>query len=223
MPTRFDPQGVKEIVGKFFDTLINTYAFFAMYANIDKFKFNGLSIPFEQRPEIDRWLLSTLNRTVARVEETYHRYDVTRGARAISEFVIDDLSNWYVRRSRRRFWKAEMGADKQSAYETLYHVLLTVCKLIAPVAPFIAEALYRRLQPGAAAKDFPESVHLCEFPGAGHEVFQFRQADLETTMEMVREIVAAGRALRNAKAIKVRQPLRRLLVVVADAENAMPF
>jgi isoleucyl-tRNA synthetase len=210
--TRFDPNGVQEVINKFFGTLINTYAFFAMYANIDKFAFTGQTIPFEQRPEIDRWLLSALNRTVARVEETYNRYDVTRGARAINDFVIDDLSNWYVRRCRRRFWKSEMGADKQSAYETLYHVLLTVSKLIAPVAPFVADALYRRL----IDKNETESVHLCEFPSTGNAAFQFRQLDLEAKMEMVRDIVAAGRALRNAQAIKVRQPLRRLLVVAVD-------
>ncbi|MGH7596264.1 MAG: isoleucine--tRNA ligase [bacterium] len=215
MPTRFDADGVQEVINKFFGTLINTYAFFAMYANIDKFAFTGHTIPFEQRPEIDRWLLSTLNRTVARVEETYNRYDVTRGARAISDFVIDDLSNWYVRRCRRRFWKSEMGADKQSAYETLYHVLLTLSKLIAPVSPFTAEALYRRL----LDKDEVESVHLCEFPSAGNAAFQFRELDLETKMELVRDIVAAGRALRNAQAIKVRQPLRRLLVVAADEQK----
>ncbi len=215
VPTRFDPSGVQEVINKFFGTLINTYAFFAMYANIDKFAFNGQTIPFEQRPEIDRWLLSALNRTVARVEETYNRYDVTRGARAINDFVIDDLSNWYVRRCRRRFWKSEMGADKQSAYETLYHVLLTVSKLIAPVSPFTAEALYRRL----LDKHEVESVHLCEFPGTGNAVFQFRQPDLEAKMEIVRDIVIAGRALRNAQAIKVRQPLRRLLVVAADEQK----
>ncbi len=215
VPTRFDPSGVQEVINKFFGTLINTYAFFAMYANIDEFAFTRQTISFEQRPEIDRWLLSALNRTVARVEETYNRYDVTRGARAINDFVIDDLSNWYVRRCRRRFWKSEMGADKQSAYETLYHVLLTVSKLIAPVSPFTAEALYRRL----IDENEVESVHLCEFPSAGNAAFQFRQPDLEAKMEMVRDIVAAGRALRNAQAIKVRQPLRRLLVVAADEQK----
>jgi isoleucyl-tRNA synthetase len=219
-PTLFNIDGVKETVGKFFGTLINTYAFFAMYANIDKFKFGGHTIPFAQRPEIDRWLLSALNRLVARVEETYNRYDVTRGARAISDFVVDDLSNWYVRRCRRRFWKSEIGADKQSAYETLYQVLVTVSKLIAPVAPFTAEAIYRRLvdaSVNAAARC--ESVHLEQFPSVEHAVFQFRELDLETKMDMVRDIVVAGRALRNAKAIKVRQPLRRLFVVVNDEQK----
>ncbi|MDZ7291063.1 MAG: isoleucine--tRNA ligase [candidate division KSB1 bacterium] len=220
VPTRFDASGVQEVINKFFGTLINTYAFFAMYANIDKFEFTTNTLPFEQRPEIDRWLLSALNRTVARVEETYSRYDVTRGARTISDFVIDDLSNWYVRRCRRRFWKSEMGLDKQSAYETLHHVLLTVSKLMAPVAPFTAEALYHRLiNTNGYAAGIPESVHLCEFPSARQPAFQFREPDLEMKMEMVREIVAAGRTLRNAKAIKVRQPLRRLLVVAANEQK----
>jgi isoleucyl-tRNA synthetase len=220
MPTRFDPSGVQEVINKFFSTLINTYTFFAMYANIDKFAFTDHTIPFEQRPEIDRWLLSALNRTVARVEETYNRYDVTRGARTISEFVITDLSNWYVRRCRRRFWKSEMGADKQSAYETLYHTLLTISKLMAPIVPFIAEALYRRLiDLNGDANRTEESVHLCAFPSASQATFQFRQPDLETQMEMVRDIIVAGRALRNAKAIKVRQPLRRLIVVATDGKK----
>ena len=220
MPTRFDVDGVKETVGKFFGTLINTYAFFAMYANIDKFKFTGHTIAFEQRPEIDRWLLSALNRLVSRVEETYNRYDVTRGARAINDFVNDDLSNWYVRRCRRRFWKSEMGADKQAAYETLYHVLLTLSKLIAPVAPFIAEALYVRLADARVnAAGNCESVHLEDFPSSAHAEFQFREPALETKMEIVRDIVVAGRALRNAKALKVRQPLRRLLIVSADEQK----
>jgi len=221
MPTRFDVDGVKETVGKFFGTLINTYAFFAMYANIDQFKFTGHTIAFAQRPEIDRWLLSALNRLVSRVEETYNRYDVTRGARAINDFVNDDLSNWYVRRCRRRFWKSEMGTDKQAAYETLYHVLVTLSKLIAPVAPFIAEAIYVRLagvSVNVAANC--ESVHLEEFPSASHAAFQFREPALEMKMEMVRGIVVAGRALRNAKALKVRQPLRRLLVVCADEQKS---
>jgi isoleucyl-tRNA synthetase len=219
-PTRFDADGVQEVINKFFSTLINTYAFFAMYANIDKFRFCGHTIPFEQRAEIDRWLLSTLNRLVARVEETYNRYDVTRGGRAIGDFVLDDLSNWYVRRCRRRFWKSEMGADKQSAYETLYHVLLTVSKLMAPLAPFTAEALYRRLVDATVnAAGSCESIHLEEFPSASQPAFQFREADLEERMSLVRDIVVAGRALRSAKAIKVRQPLRRLFVVVSDTEK----
>jgi isoleucyl-tRNA synthetase len=218
VPTRFDADGIQEVINKFFGTLINTYAFFAMYANIDQFKFAGQTIPFEQRPEIDRWLLSALNRLVGRVEETYNRYDTLRGARAISDFVVDDLSNWYVRRCRRRFWKAEMGVDKQSAYETLYHVLLTVSKLSAPVAPFTADAIYRRLVDAeVTAVANSESVHLEEFPSASHAAFQFRQFDIEEKMDMVRDIVVVGRALRNAKAIKVRQPLRRLFIVVDDA------
>lgn len=213
--TRFDTKGVEEIVSRFFGTLINTYAFFAMYANIDKFEYPAQPIPVAQRPEIDRWLISTLNRLVARVEENYNVYDITRGARALAEFVVDDLSNWYVRRCRRRFWKSDMGPDKQAAFETLYEALLAVCKAAAPLAPFIPEAIYLRLtaaQPGA-------SVHLSEFPSAAHKAYQFRQEDLETQMEAVRAVVNAGRALRAERNLKIRQPLSRLIIVSNDEKQ----
>ncbi len=213
--TRFDTKGVEETVSRFFGTLINTYAFFAMYANIDKFEYPAQPIPVAQRPEIDRWLVSTLNRLVARVEEHYNVYDVTRGARALAEFVVDDLSNWYVRRCRRRFWKSDMGSDKQAAFETLYEALLAVCKCAAPLAPFIPEAIYLRLtgaQPGA-------SVHLSEFPSAAHKAYQFRQEDLETQMEAVRTVVNAGRALRAERNLKIRQPLSRIIIVSNDEKQ----
>jgi isoleucyl-tRNA synthetase len=215
--TRFDVEGVREVVSRFFGTLINTYAFFAMYANIDEFVYPARPIPAERRPEIDRWLISRLNGLVARVEENYEVWDVTRGGRAIAEFVVDDLSNWYVRRCRRRFWKSGMGEDKQAAFETLYEALLTVGKLSAPLAPFISEAIYRRLI--AAQKLADESVHLCAFPSTRHSAHQFRQPDLEVQMEAVRTVVVAGRSLRNAQTLKVRQPLRRLIVVTPDAQK----
>ncbi len=215
--TRFDLEGVKEVVSRFFGTLINTYAFFSMYANIDEFVYSDRPIPIENRPEIDRWLISRLNGLVARVEENYTAYDVTRGGRAIAEFVVDDLSNWYVRRCRRRFWKSGMGEDKRAAFETLYEALLTVGKLCAPLAPFICEAIYRRLTTAQNRAD--ESVHLCTFPSASHAAHQFRQPDLEAQMEAVRTVVVTGRALRNAQGLKVRQPLRRLMIVTPDAQK----
>ncbi len=215
--TRFDLEGVKEVVSRFFGTLINTYAFFAMYANIDEFIYPEKPISVEKRPEIDRWLISTLNNLIARVEENFNVYDLTRGGRAIADFVVDDLSNWYVRRCRRRFWKSGMGEDKQAAFETLYEALSAVCKLSAPLAPFISEAIYRRLI--AAQKNVEESIHLCAFPAASHSSYQFRRPDLEAQMAAVRTVVVAGRALRNAQAIKVRQPLRRLVVVTPNAEK----
>ncbi len=213
--TRFDLEGVKEVVSRFFGTLVNTYAFFAMYANIDEFVYPEKPIPLAQRPEIDRWLLSSLNSLVARVEENYNVYDVTRGGRAIADFVVDDLSNWYVRRNRRRFWKSGMGEDKQAAFETLHEALLTVSKLIAPLAPFLSEAVYRRMT--AAQKHAEDSVHLCAFPSASHVAHQFRERDLEAQMDAVRTVVVAGRGLRSAQALKVRQPLRRLIVVTPEA------
>ena len=215
--TRFDEEGIAEDVRKFFGTLLNTYSFFAMYANIDSFSYPQKPSAVNTRAEIDRWLLSALNTLVERVETWMNRYEVTRAARAISDFVIDDVSNWYVRRNRRRFWKAEMGADKQAAYETLYEVLLTVAKLIAPIVPFVSEEIYRNLTAGRA--DLPESVHLTAYPSAAEAQYQFREPELETQMDTVLAIVAAGRALRNENNLKVRQPLRRIVVVAPTREQ----
>lgn len=211
---RFDEEGIAEGVRKFFGTLLNTYAFFAMYANIDRFSYPQNPSNVSARAEIDRWLTSALNTLVGRVESWMSRYEVTRAARAISDFVIDEVSNWYVRRNRRRFWKAEMGEDKQAAYETLYEVVLTVAKLIAPIVPFVSEELYRNLTAGRT--DVPESVHLTTYPSVADAQYQFREPELEAQMEAVLAIVAAGRAARNERNLKVRQPLRRIVVVVPD-------
>ena len=213
--TRFDVKGIEEVVSRFLSTFKNTYAFFAMYANIDKFVYPDSLIPVEERPEIDQWLISTLNGLIANVEKNYNRYDVTRGARLIADFVVNDLSNWYVRRSRRRFWKSGMGTDKQSAFETLYESLLTVCKLAAPLAPFISEAVYLRL----VDDNNLESVHLNELPTPLSAKYQYRDMDLEARMQAVRAIVLAGRSLRNAKSIKVRQPLNRIVIVTDDEKK----
>lgn len=216
--TRFDEDGILECVRKFFGTLLNTYSFFAMYANIDHFTYPVKPSDVHSRPEIDRWILSELNALVERVEGWMNRYEVTRAARAISDYVIDDVSNWYVRRNRRRFWKSEMGADKQAAYETLHHVLQTVAKLIAPIAPFISDEIYRNLN--AQPHGETESVHLAAYPSVSDPLYLFREPELENRMRAVLDIVAAGRTLRNEKSLKVRQPLRRIIVVAPDQQRA---
>ncbi|NOY78353.1 MAG: isoleucine--tRNA ligase, partial [Calditrichaeota bacterium] len=207
-PTRFDPDGVLEVQKKFYGTLVNVYAFFVLYANIDQFAYKEARIPEEKRSEIDRWILSAQNRLVAQVADYLERYDVTKAARAISDFVVEDLSNWYVRRSRRRFWKSEMGPDKLSAYQTLYEVLLTVAKLMAPFAPFLPEDIYQNLN--SVGKEPYESVHLAEYPSP--EAHTFRDEALEAHMDAVRKVVSSVRSIRNEVGIRVRQPLSRILV-----------
>lgn len=218
LPTRFDPDGVHDVSRKFLSTLVNTYAFFVMYANIDKFRYVPQErLPVSQRPEIDRWICSALTTLTKRVNDNLSRYDLTKTARSISNFVIDDLSNWYVRRSRRRFWKSEMGHDKLSAFQTLFECLMTVCKLIAPLAPFISEEIYRNLTLGGA--HYPNSVHLASYPQVGEVPVDYEDALLETRMDLVRRIVFLGRALRNDAAIKVRQPLANILIVAKNEKR----
>ena len=218
LPTRFDADGVAETVRKFFGTLLNTYSFFAMYANIDGFAYAPENtVPVEKRPEIDRWILSSRNRLVDRVHAYWQRYDLTKIARAISEFVIDDVSNWYVRRNRRRFWKSEAGVDKLAAYQTLYEVLHTVSLLMAPISPFIAEEIFGNLSQGRP--DAADSVHLMTYPEPDAAPFRYRDERLEEQMELVRDVVNVGRSLRNEGNVKVRQPLPRLLVVTRLPEQ----
>lgn len=210
-PTRFDEEGVKETVSKFFGTLLNTYNFYAVYANIDKFAYDHSErIPVEQRPEIDRWIVSLLNQKLAKIEDYWQRYEITRIARALAEFVLDDLSNWYVRRNRRRFWKSEIGDDKIAAYQTLYEVLQTVSRSMAPIAPLIAEELFRNL--AGEHVNSETSVHLDSYPSLAEPAHQYRDQELETRMELVRSIVSTGHALRNDAKVKVRQPLSRLIL-----------
>ncbi len=208
VPKRFDPAGIAEVYRKFFDTLFNTYSFFALYANIDGFDPATQPVPFEKRPEIDRWILSLLYSRVREVGEFMENYDMTRAARLIADFVLDDVSNWYVRRNRRRFWKGDMTEDKLSAYQTLYEVLLTTARLIAPFVPFTAEEIYRNLRTG----DMPESVHLTDYPEFTQEMAQRRDESLEHRMEVAQKVVSLARAIRNEVKIKVRQPLPRLIV-----------
>lgn len=220
-PTRFDPEGVVETLRKFYGTLLNTYTFFALYANVDGFEYHeDEPIAVEERAEIDRWLLSLRNGLVQKVNLFLSRYDLTRAARSITNFVIDDLSNWYVRRCRRRFWKSELGEDKRAAYQTLYEVLETVSRLMAPMSPFIAEQIYGSLVGGR--QGLPESVHLTSFPEPAESTYRFRDERLEEEMDVVRRVVSLGRLLRTSSRIKVRQPLTRLIVVAKGERLRRP-
>lgn len=214
VPTRFDADGVREVLRKFFGTLVNTYSFFVMYANIDGWEPGDDPIPVESRPEIDRWLLSMRNALVREVGLVLERYDSCKAAKAIQDFVIDDLSNWYVRRNRRRFWKAELNDDKRSAYQTLYETLLTLAKLIAPFSPFFVEEMYRNLNQGRV-EPF-ESVHLAGYPDAASAGFDFRDETLERQMKAAQEAVSLCRAARNESGLRVRQPLARAVVHATD-------
>lgn len=211
VPTRFDPAGILEVRKKFFGTLINVYSFFVLYANIDGFRYAEERIDPKERPQMDRWIISCLNSLVKRVNQYLEGYELTRAARSISDFVIDDLSNWYVRRCRRRFWKSEMGPDKLAAYQTLYEVLMTISKLIAPYTPFLAEEIYRNLN--SAGKEREESVHLTHYPHPDEDCID---EALEEKMDLAREVVYLNRSLRNRAKIKIRQPLRRSIVLLKN-------
>lgn len=215
-PTLFDEEALVEVQRKFFGTLVNTYSFFALYANIDKFNFSDSLVPYNERPEIDRWIISKLNALVEEYEKQMDAYDVTKAARAVSDFTIDQLSNWYVRRSRRRFWKSEMNKEKLSAYQTLYECLVTVAKLTSPFAPFIAEEIYRNLNTVTKKENY-ESVHLADFPS-----ITYREPELEEKMDVAQKVVYLTRAIRAKNNLKVRQPLKRMMVVVEkDKRDAL--
>ena len=207
-PTLFDEEALGETQRKFFGTLLNTYSFFALYANIDKFTFKEDLIPYQNRPEIDRWIISKLNSLVKEYTDLMDAYDVTKAARAVSNFTIDHLSNWYVRRCRRRFWKSEMNDNKLSAYQTLYESLITVCKLLSPFAPFLADEIYINLNSITKKEPF-ESVHLSMLP----EVV-YNEKDLEEKMEIAQQVVYLTRTMRAKANLKVRQPLKKIMVVV---------
>lgn len=212
-PTLFDEDGLVEVQRKFFGTLVNTYSFFALYANIDGFNFKDALIPYDERPEIDRWIISKLNALVEEYEQLMDEYDVTKAARAVSNYTIDQLSNWYVRRSRRRFWKSEMNKEKLSAYQTLYECLATVSKLTAPFAPFISEAIYLDLNNETKLEKY-ESVHLAEFPKS-----TFRDKLLEEKMEVAQSVVYLTRAIRAKNNLKVRQPLKKIMVALDKSKH----
>lgn len=202
VPTRFDVDGVKEVIGKFIGTLKNTYSFFTTYANIDGFDASEYPWDWQRSAEVDRWIISRLQTLISQVREWMKEYELTKVVRAIQAFVIDELSNWYVRRSRRRFWALELTEDKVSAYRTLYQVLVTVAKIIAPFAPYLSEELFIKLGAG-------ESVHLADYPEAE---IQYIDRALEDEMQVIIDLVYLGRAARNACQIKVRQPLQKIYV-----------
>ncbi len=212
--TLFDEDGLVEVQRKYFGTLLNTYAFFTLYANIDRFTFAEPSVPLSDRQEIDRWILSSLNSLIVRYTAAMEGYDVTRAARAVSDFTIDQLSNWYIRRNRRRFWKNEKGADKTAAYQTLAECLTVVAKLMAPVAPFVAEELYRNLN-AVTRKGSADSVHLAFMPEPDLSAID---AGLEARMEKAQRIVSLVRSIRNTQNMKVRQPLKRIIIPAGGAQ-----
>lgn len=214
-PTLFDEEGIVEVQRKFFSTLLNTYAFFALYANVDRFDFSEPRIPEKERPEIDRWILSKLNSLIGDYHQWMSAYDVTRASRAISDFTIDQLSNWYVRRNRRRFWKSEKGKDKTAAYQTLAECLVAISKMIAPFAPFLAEKIYQNLK-GETTIDSEESVHLASAPQVDQSVVDI---ELEERMERAIKIVSLVRSMRMKSNLKVRQPLKKIILPISNEKQ----
>ena len=212
---KFDVEGVEEVRRKFFGTLYNTYSFFALYANVDGFEYKEADVPMEKRPEIDRWILSLLNTLVKNVDACYNDYEPTKAGRLISDFVNDNLSNWYVRLNRKRFWGGGMTEDKLSAYQTLYTCLETVAKLMAPIAPFYADMLYSDLI-AVTGRDQVVSVHLAKFPVCDETLVN---TELEARMQVAQDITSMVLALRRKVNIKVRQPLQCIMIPVVDEEQ----
>ena len=206
---KFDEEGVDEVRRKFFGTLYNTYSFFALYANIDNFDPSAAKVPYSKRPEIDRWIISLLNSLISKVRAAYEDYDVTTAGRLIQDFVCDDVSNWYVRLNRKRFWGGKMDEDKLAAYQTLYEVLTDVAVLSAPIAPFYMDRLYLDLVPRGE-----ESVHYVMMPDADASVID---SDLEERMKLAQKATSMILALRRKVSIKVRQPLQKIMIpVISD-------
>lgn len=212
---KFDTDGVDEVRRKFFGTLYNTYSFFALYANVDGFTYAEADVPVAERPEIDRWILSLLNSLIKNVDACFNDYEPTKAGRLITDFVNDNLSNWYVRLNRKRFWGSNMSTDKLSAYQTLYTCLETVAKLMAPIAPFYADRLYMDLI-GVTGRDSVVSVHLANFPVADESLID---TELEARMQMAQDVTSMVLALRRKVNIKVRQPLQCIMIPVVDEEQ----
>jgi isoleucyl-tRNA synthetase len=209
---KFDGSGIDEVKRKFFGTLYNTYSFFALYANVDTFTHEAEEVPMEQRPEIDRWIISLLNSLVRDVKEQYENFEPTRAARLIQDFVTENLSNWYVRLNRKRYWGGAFDTDKLAAYQTLYACLETVAMLAAPIAPFYMDRLFTDLN-GVTRRHREESVHLAPFPGFNEALID---ADLEARMDVAQKLSSMILGLRRKVNIKVRQPLNRLMIPVTD-------
>ncbi len=212
---KFDIEGVEEVKRKFFGTLYNTYSFFSLYTNLDGFNYSEDDIPMNERPELDRWILSELNTLIEKVDAFYADYEPTKAARAISSFTQDYLSNWYVRLSRRRFWKGDYQTDKISAYQTLYTCMITIAKLGAPIAPFFMDRLYLDLNAVAQKENF-ESVHLAEFPKADKSAID---KVLERKMENAQTISSLVLSLRAKEKIKVRQPLQKIMIPIDNQQQ----
>ena len=207
LPKRFSGKAVQEGQRKFMGTLWNTYAFFVLYANIDNFDASKYTLEYDKLPVMDKWLLSKLNSTVAEVDSNLDQYRIPEAAKALQDFV-DEMSNWYVRRSRERFWAKGMEQDKINAYMTLYTALVTICKAAAPMIPFMTEDIYQNLVRSNDA-NAPESIHLCDFPVVNKDHIDKK---LEEDMEDVLDAVVMGRACRNEAAIKNRQPISRMYI-----------
>ena len=212
---KFDLEGIEEVRRKFFGTLYNTYSFFALYANVDGFSYKEAEIPISERPEIDRWIISVLNTLIKEVDTCYNEYEPTKAGRLISDFVNDNLSNWFVRLNRKRFWGGEFTQDKLSAYQTLYTCLEKVALLMAPIAPFYADKLYHDLI-AVTGRDKVSSVHLATFPVVDESVIN---KELEAQMQMAQDITSMVLALRRKVNIKVRQPLQSIMIPVMTSEQ----
>lgn len=201
-PTKFDEDGLKEVISKFFNTIKNVYNFFVLYANTDDIDPREFNVPVEERPELDQWILSKYNNLLKDVKENLDAFDLTKVVRAVQDFVSEDLSNWYIRRSRRRFWATELTDDKKAVYNTTYEILVGLSKMVAPFTPFLSEELYEKLTG-------EESVHLAYYPEVDEKLIQ---PNVEERMDLVRDLVGLGRASREAERIKVRQPIGKVLV-----------
>ena len=199
-PTRFDEDGLKEVLSKFIGTIKNVYTFFALYANSDSIKPQDFFVEYKDRPELDRWIVSKYNNLVKYVTESMDVYDHNKSVRAIQNFVNEDLSNWYIRRSRRRFWETGLTEDKKAVYNTTYEILVGISQLIAPFAPYLSEEIYRNLTGEV-------SVHLSYYPKANEELID---ENIEKRMDLVKDIVSLGRASRENAKIKVRQPIQKI-------------
>lgn len=210
---KFDREGVEEVSRKFFGTLYNTYSFFALYANVDGFDYSQDEVPMNERPEIDRWIISLLNSLIKEVDESLAAYEPTRAGRAIADFVSENLSNWYVRLNRKRYWAGQMTTDKLSAYQTLYTCLDTIARLMAPIAPFYADRLFCDLNQ-ATGRSNEVSVHLTLFPTYNQDLIQ---PELEARMDIAQRITSLVLALRKKESLKVRQPLSHIMIPSIDA------
>jgi isoleucyl-tRNA synthetase len=211
---KFDEGGIIEVQRKFFGTLYNTYSFFALYANIDKFTYAEKEIPVSERIELDRWVLSELNTLIKKVEGNYETYEPTKVSRLIQDFVMDKLSNWHVRLSRRRFWKGEYNSDKVAAYQTLFECLEKVSLLAAPIAPFFMDRLFQDLN-NISKKHNVTSIHLADFPKSNSELIN---KDLEEKMQLAQKITSLALSLRKKERMRVRQPLQRIMIPILNTK-----